>query len=133
MLLPSRREARMPRSESRRSWLETAWGFMARVSARSVTHSSPARTRACRRRSRVLLASTTNTAASPPAWMGDSSGRSFRAGRGGQRSAVLLGGIGGPPQLTVTLHRGIVERQGAALLPTEDRIERPAAAGVWPG
>ena len=56
-----------------------------REAARSVTHSSSARTRACRSRSRVSFASTLNTAASPPAWIGDISGRSFRVSQWGSR------------------------------------------------
>lgn len=79
MLIPSRRVATMPRSASRCSWLETACGFIPIDAARSVTRISSARTKACRSRSRVSLASTLKTEAKPPAWIGDRSGRSFKA------------------------------------------------------
>lgn len=74
----------MPKSESRWSWLETACGFMRSDVARSVTQSSSARTSECSSRSLVSFASTLNTAAKPPAWIGESNGRSFSAGRAQQ-------------------------------------------------
>ncbi len=79
MLLPSLLEARMPRSESLWSWLDTACGFIPTAADSSPTHNSFDRTSACRSLKRVSFANTLNTAASPPAWIGDSKGRSFNA------------------------------------------------------
>ena len=59
--------------------------------ARSVTQSSSARTKAWSRRRRVSFASTLNTDASPPAWIGDRSGRSFNAGLVQQPASSVFG------------------------------------------
>src|SRR5215213_1481748 len=91
MWFPSRREASMPVSASRTSWLETAWGFIPSVRASSVTVASPFRTRWCRSRRRVSLARTLNRAMTLTASTKDSSGRSFRAGRGGQHAPADAG------------------------------------------
>src|SRR5262245_4797061 len=115
MLLPSRRDARMPRSESRWSWLETACGLMATEAARSVTHISPARTRAWSSRRRVSYASTLNTTARPPAWIGVSSGRSVRDDRLSQDLAVraFFRDIGGSKYFTITRNSVIVASRQA--------------------
>src|SRR5262245_22427607 len=90
MLLPSRRDARIPKSDKRWSWLETACALMPIEHARSVTHSSSDLISACSKRSRLSLASTLNTAANPPAWIGERRGRPLSSGCAQQELVELV-------------------------------------------
>ena len=91
MVLPSRREATIPKSARRCIWLDTAWGFMPMEVERSVTHNYLALMRACKIRNLVALAKTLKTAARPPAWTGDSR---WRPWSGRRRLTELVFGRG---------------------------------------